>query len=351
MEKVTEIITLHTRLCADVPACPDADRFHLLVSKINVDDGKELLKACSVSEDPILMTLRGLCHKRGIGTPKDAVVAVDWFRRASALGNSTAMIHLGRCHATGTGVPKDPSEAIAWFRRSAQSGNTLAMNVLGRCYLDADIVTRDRAEAIKWFRKSIDLGSSIGMLNFGACLAEGDRKDPVAIEWIKKSVDLGCSHAIWFLAVHFPTSNDVEARELFRRGAERGNPLAMYGDIEYCLDPEPERAIQQFAEIYQLVISKDDPVFDGHIDVKISESELRKIFEEEEFEMRNVSYHDLKMKALRQWIPLEDENERLRAKVRALEERIENLMTEYAYRPGQIGYQEARDHFNDLISP
>lgn len=46
-------------------------------------------------------------------------MALRWFRKSAAAGNTLAMTNLGLLYENGHGVPKDHDQALEWFRQAA----------------------------------------------------------------------------------------------------------------------------------------------------------------------------------------------------------------------------------------
>ena len=60
-------------------------------------------------------------HEEGGGTSRDAVKAMQWYRRAATLGDTPAMYKMGIISLKGLlGQPKNPKEAVVWLKRAAE---------------------------------------------------------------------------------------------------------------------------------------------------------------------------------------------------------------------------------------
>ena len=60
-------------------------------------------------------------HEEGGGTSRDAVKAMQWYKRAATLGNTPAMYKMGIISLKGLlGQPKNPKEAVIWLKRAAE---------------------------------------------------------------------------------------------------------------------------------------------------------------------------------------------------------------------------------------
>lgn len=80
--------------------------------------------------------LLGLIHKNGYDVPIDAVAALRWFARGTALGNPDAMFMLGNATLAGEGLPADPSHAMQLFREAAELEHPLAAQMLAYALRD-----------------------------------------------------------------------------------------------------------------------------------------------------------------------------------------------------------------------
>ncbi len=79
----------------------------------------------------------GLFYDCGLAVSADGgYLAVDWYKRAAALGNKDALNNLGACFELGTDVEKDMGAAIDLYHRAAAAGNACACYNLGRIYSD-----------------------------------------------------------------------------------------------------------------------------------------------------------------------------------------------------------------------
>ncbi len=58
----------------------------------------------------------------GSGTPADAGLAAQWYRRAAEAGDAVAQLNLGDLYGRGLGVPRDEVSAYVWFSLAAAQG-------------------------------------------------------------------------------------------------------------------------------------------------------------------------------------------------------------------------------------
>ena len=62
--------------------------------------------------------------------PQDYQKAEQWFEKAAAAGNVTAMANLGYLYAQGQGVPQNYEKAQQWYGKAAAAGNADAQQQL-----------------------------------------------------------------------------------------------------------------------------------------------------------------------------------------------------------------------------
>ena len=79
----------------------------------------------------------------GDGVPKDAVLAVKWFRRSAEQGLPEAQYNLGMKYFRGEGLPNDAVLAVKWFRNAAEQGLVIAQSILGLMYARGEGVPKD----------------------------------------------------------------------------------------------------------------------------------------------------------------------------------------------------------------
>ena len=64
----------------------------------------------------------GYMYATGEGATKDAVIAVEWFRKAAAQEYGIAQFSLGWMYTNGEGVPANAAIAHEWFQKAAAHG-------------------------------------------------------------------------------------------------------------------------------------------------------------------------------------------------------------------------------------
>ncbi len=168
--------------------------------------------------------------------PKDAL---KWLLAAAKNGNTDAMVLAGLALAkgVGSGAPDYPA-AADWFQRAADRGDGRAMFALGECYYYSKGVTRDPKLALEWLDKAAGKNNARALDLLGTLCSKGipgvlPRDLPKAFWYFTAAKDLGYTPAYANLGVLFMTAppelaDKKLAVELFKQGAEKGDPRSMY---------------------------------------------------------------------------------------------------------------------------
>lgn len=104
--------------------------------------------------------VQGLAYFKGEGQPKDAVKAVEFFRRAADRGLAEAQHDLAYMYSAGAGVKKDDVAAFEWMKKSAEQGYAIAQDDLGVMYGDGRGVAQDWVQAYRWLSQSARQGNT-----------------------------------------------------------------------------------------------------------------------------------------------------------------------------------------------
>lgn len=141
--------------------------------------------------------------EEGGGTRKDPVKAVQWYKRAAALGDTPAMYKMGMIQLKGLlNQPKSVHEAITWLKRAAENANEenphalhelalLYSNKAGARDATTDAISRDEQYAFKMFKQAADLGYKFSQFRLGEAFEYGTLGCPVdprnSIAWYTRS--------------------------------------------------------------------------------------------------------------------------------------------------------------------
>ena len=102
---------------------------------------------------------RGLACERGEGVTQDYAAALDYYEKAAAKGNASAMAAIGALYYRGAGVQQDYSKALSWFQKAEAAGNTEVLYYIGSMYESVLGVERDRDRAIDYYERAAEVGS------------------------------------------------------------------------------------------------------------------------------------------------------------------------------------------------
>lgn len=144
--------------------------------------------------------------EEGGGTSKDYAKAVQWYRRAAALGDAAAMYKVGAVMLKGLlGQPKNIGEAVTWLKRGAERAdqdNPHALHELATLYESTNKnpeirnkVIADDAYARDLFMQAAKLGFKVSQFRLGQAYEYGNLGLPISnrdsIAWYTKAAAQG----------------------------------------------------------------------------------------------------------------------------------------------------------------
>jgi TPR repeat protein len=119
-------------------------------------------------------------HEEGGGTKRDPLKAVQWYRRAAALGDTPALYKMGMILLKGLlGQQKNFGEAINMLKRAAERAdrdNPHALHELGLIYEAStgnQRIIQDEAYALQLFHQAADLGYKFSQFRLGQAYEYG----------------------------------------------------------------------------------------------------------------------------------------------------------------------------------
>ena len=80
----------------------------------------------------------------GRGHDGDALLSVEWYRKAAAQGYDRAQYLLGYCYENGVGVDRDSTVAIQWYEKAAEKHNLEAISALNKLQNKIIISSNDK---------------------------------------------------------------------------------------------------------------------------------------------------------------------------------------------------------------
>lgn len=184
----------------------------------------------------------------GGGTRRDFAKAVQWYRRAAALGDTAAMYKLGIILLKSLlGQQRNVGEAVTWLKRAAERAdkdNPYALHELGTLYepenTDREVrskVVADPAYAKELFTQAAQLGYKFSQFRLGQAYEYESLGCPIdnraSISWYSKAAGQGEHQAElalsgWYLtgADGILQQSDTEAYLWARKAAQAEPPLA-----------------------------------------------------------------------------------------------------------------------------
>ena len=186
--------------------------------------------------------------EEGGGTGKDLAKAVQWYRRAAALGDPSAMYKLGIILLKGLlGQQRNVGDAVIWLKHAAEHGNRdnpRALHELATLYETANTnpevrnkVVADDKYALELFQQAATLGHKGARFRLGQAYEYGNLALPIdnraSISWYSKAAAQGEHQAElalsgWYLtgAEGILEHSDTEAYLWARKAASSEPPLA-----------------------------------------------------------------------------------------------------------------------------
>jgi len=185
-------------------------------------------------------------HEEAGGTKRDPLKAVQWYKKAAALGDTPAMYKMGMIHLKGLlGQPRNPREGVSWLKRAAERAdeeNPHALHELALMYQNAgsnDVVIRDEKYASELFHQAADLGYKFSQFRLGMAYEYALMGCPVdnrmSIIWYTRAAAQGEHQSELALSGWYLTGsegilqqNDTEAYLWARKAATAGLAKAEY---------------------------------------------------------------------------------------------------------------------------
>lgn len=172
----------------------------------------------------------GDIYREGIGVTKNPAHAVEWYKRAAALGEQGAQWRLVDAYEEGNGVSQNAELAAFWFSMinhdedelsceelqelhdEAVAGDAVAQAELAAQYLitcyvaETDEAERHARAALDWYTKAVEQGHVDGNTEFligEYCRCGPTKKTPLgehqSIAWYLSAAEHGSGHAQQFL--------------------------------------------------------------------------------------------------------------------------------------------------------
>lgn len=138
----------------------------------------------------------GIFYMNGLGgLTASEPVAIEWFQKGAAAGDTEAMVMLAALHDEGRGVAKDPAAALRWNVAAAEKGHPIALTTLGLALLQGTRGAQvNPQKAIPLLQDAAKQGSVDAMRILAKVYGQGFGvpADPVqSAEWAKRAAACG----------------------------------------------------------------------------------------------------------------------------------------------------------------
>ena len=154
--------------------------------------------------DPKAAGNLGLLYQKGLGTPANNQLALQWLTRGAKKGDASAQNNLGFLYYKGIGVKQNYTQALKWFQKAADQDLASAQTNLGLMYGAGLGVAQDYVKALEYFRKAAEQDDIDAQVNLGMMYSLGEGTDPNDVEAYK-----------WFyLALQHVISEDEKRAEI-----------------------------------------------------------------------------------------------------------------------------------------
>ena len=173
-------------------------------------------------EDSGAIGMMADAYAHGIGVAVNLELAVFWYKKLAAKGDTDAYVFLGVCYATGKGVARDFLKAGDLYRRAIAETTSdrtrgLALVNLALLYRDGRGVQQDLGAAIRLYRQAIDAGNPLAAFHLAHAYQNGSgipKSLPHAIKWYKRAAAGGDSDAMHNLGSLYYNGGDGLAPNL-----------------------------------------------------------------------------------------------------------------------------------------
>lgn len=155
-----------------------------------------------------------LMYDKGMGIPKDKLMAAKWYKLGADNGDPMCMVNLGYILECGPKELHNPVSAFEWYLKAAESGYTDAWNNVGICFKHGIGVPQSLDRAVEAYTKAI-AGEDPTKSYFNLFLLYtdgivGKYDETKAFENLLKAADLNLPIACWHLALRYIIGLGVE---------------------------------------------------------------------------------------------------------------------------------------------
>ncbi len=201
--------------------------------KMNPDSAFVLMAGNAEKGNPKAMLTLGTFYEQGVGTPRNFIKAMHWYRKAAEAGLPEGQYNLGICYEIGIGNGGDMKLALSHFQKAASLGLPQAMQKLSAL----SFAEHNNEEGFSWLIRAAEAGAADAANTLGVVYLEGlmgQQKDTEkAYDYFVKAADAGHLEAIKNIAVIYKNGlgkdKDVAQALLWYSIAQKGGYQA--GDL------------------------------------------------------------------------------------------------------------------------
>lgn len=212
-----------------------------------------------------------VCYEVGAGTKRDNGRAVQFYKKAAALGDPLAMHKVAIVLLYGKmSQKKNLKEGITWLKRAAGTANSQhpeSIHDLAQCYEKkggCPVLIPDEQYAFELYSRAAEFGYAASQYRLGSCYEFGILGCTIdaanSIKWYSRAADQGYSDAelalsSWYLSGSHGVlqQSDLDAYMWARKAAERGNAKAQYQvgncfEIGIGVDADSQEAMSWYSK-------------------------------------------------------------------------------------------------------
>lgn len=128
----------------------------------------------------------GHAYLRGAVVQGNAAIAFGYFK-AAANRSPQAAFNLGQCYFGAQGTAQDVPAALEWWKKAAAMGHGRAASSAAMAYLSGEGVPADAALARQLAERAAELNDPSGLIVLGEILYQANEIDAAKIQWTKAS--------------------------------------------------------------------------------------------------------------------------------------------------------------------
>jgi TPR repeat protein len=244
---------------AEEPGDLQAIRARQLYIEGNHDAAFAAIKPLAEQGVPRAEVILGFFYERGIGTPVDEALAVEWYHKAADHGQPAGLHNLAYSYENGElGLPLDMAKAYELYLKAVAVEYAPSIHNLARMHIYGTAPEPDAALGRALIERAVSLGLPEATAEYGYMLATGDGL-PVDLKRARELYFAAAAQGVdWaqrdygeMLELGEGGAIDLEAAEEWYRAAQRqGYVMAGYDIAEMIwANPTvfPDRAVEALA--------------------------------------------------------------------------------------------------------